>query len=85
MDAEAQIVSARKRCRIAVGIAVGAILLSMGISVPRAFQRRARLKAANEQLVTLQAQITFAQKEIRERQLKIVAVQKEINGRGRGP
>lgn len=54
------------------------ILISVGISLPRALARRHALKTSSDELTELQASITSTQQTIRSTQTEILHVQEEI-------
>jgi hypothetical protein len=76
-DPEAALQLRRQRNRAAIA-AVVITVAALLIAVPRALERRSRLKATNEELIALQGQIGALQGQIRDTQLQIAQAQAQI-------
>jgi uncharacterized protein YlxW (UPF0749 family) len=63
-----------------VALCASFLIVSIAIVVclPRAINRRERLKAANDELIRLQAEIVASQKKLGEVQFEILNTQKQI-------
>ena len=77
MDAT-ELKTLRRQRNIAAVAAVAFLVVSMGVTLPRALRSRAELKAANTELVRLQSEIVAAQDRIRAVQGEILATQESI-------
>jgi len=75
---QAELLRLRKQCRMAAVAAVLFIAVGMAIALPPAVRKRRALKAANEELISLQAAIVATQAQIRDVQGNIVATQAKV-------
>jgi hypothetical protein len=73
-----EIARPRRQCRWAAVTAVLLIALGMAIALPPALRKRRALKAANEELLSVQAAIVDTQAQIRDVQAKILATQARV-------
>ena len=80
MGAEIELLSLRGGRNRWLALAIGALMLAIGFSLPRLLDRHTAHKVANEQLVELQAAIVSAQGKIRLVQGQIAEVQAQLSG-----
>ena len=78
MTADAEILALRKRRNRFIWLAVGSLVLAIGVSLPRRLARHAAHKQANAELLQLQAEIVAMQAKIRTVQNELVAVQTQL-------
>lgn len=75
---QAELVRLRRQCLWAAVAAVLFLALGMAIALPPAIRNRRALKAANDELLSLQAAIVDTQAQIRDVQGKIVSTQAKV-------
>lgn len=78
MTTDAEIQSLRKRRNRFIWLAVGSLVIAIGVSLPRRLARHAAHKHANAELLRLQGEIVAIQAKIRTVQNDIVAVQSQL-------
>lgn len=78
MTADAEILALRKRRNRFIWLAVGSLVLAIGVSLPRRLARHAAHKQANAELLRWQADITTLQGRIRSVQTEILTVQAQL-------
>lgn len=72
------ITRSRRQRNFFAAVAVGLILVAMGVAFPRALARRQALKGANDELLRLQREIVAVQQQTRDVQAQILRTQDEI-------
>jgi hypothetical protein len=78
VTADAEILALRKRRNRFIWLAIGSLVIAIGLSLPRRVARHAAHKQANAELLYLQAEIVAMQGRIRTVQTEIVAVQVQL-------
>ena len=78
MDPQSDLRRLKRERNVAAVSAVLIVVVGMAIAVPHALERRRRLHAANDELLSLQATIGYTQEQIRGVQAQIVRAQSEI-------
>jgi peptidoglycan hydrolase CwlO-like protein len=77
-DKHIQLLRLQRQCKWSAVTSVLFVLIGLAIAMPPALRRRAALKAANNELLGLQAEIVEVQSQIRDVQAKILSAQKQI-------
>jgi CHASE1-domain containing sensor protein len=78
MDPQSEIRRLKRQRNLASVIAVAIIAVGMTVCVPRGIERRKRLRAADDELIALQARIEDTQNQIRGVQAQIIQTQADI-------
>jgi septal ring factor EnvC (AmiA/AmiB activator) len=78
MNPQSEVRRLNRQRNIAATAAAAIIAAGLAVCLPRALERRARLKSANDELLALQGQIESTQMQIRGVQAQIIQAQSEI-------